>query len=423
MDADKIELEQSVALTPDRIIVSKLELIDEDLASYLAEFPEEMRVDVLRRALKIGLLALKGSTAIEKVDYVEKEFGKLSNRLSGRVDKFVSDIEEQLDKVFGDDRGIMRNALDKYLGAGGRLEDLFDPDRKDSAVSKISSIFDQYFKGRDSILYTWLDHSNPESPIAQLKKDLVENYLKEIRDHLIGEEMAEAEREKGTAKGRKYQEIVFEKVNEICYPFGDTPSYMAEIVGKLPRSKVGDIVIDVSPNYTGGPALKLVVEVKNEHGYTVDKIINELDVAKENRNATAALAVFTPDTCPSTCHPLQQYGDDKVICSYDPREPSDLSLELAYRVSRIEALRKLRGPSPEIDVAKLHMLTTQCLEKLKSISSIKGKVTRWSNDVNADLDSFYTELADLLGELDAVTIQAAAPQHKYLDDVRDEGET
>lgn len=409
MGVDKIELEQSVTLTPERIIVSNLELVDEDLAAYLSEFSEEMRIDVLRRALKIGLLALKGSTAIEKADYVEKEFGKLSNRLSMRVDKFEGAIKKELDKVFGDDRGIMKNVLDKYLGAGGKLEDLFDPERTDSAISKISSIFDKYFKGRDSILYTWLDHSNPESPIAQLKSDLVENYLKEIRDQLIGEKIVAAEREKGTAKGRKYQEIVFEKVNEICYPFGDTPSYMADIAGKLPRSKVGDIVIDVSPNYTGGAALKLVVEAKNEHGYTVDKIINELDAAKENRNATAALAVFTPDTCPSTCHPLQQYGDDKVICSYDPGEPSDLSLELAYRVSRIEALRKLRGPSPEIDVAKLHMLTTQCLEKLKSISSIKGKVTRWSNDVNADLDSFYTELVDLLEELDAVTTQAVAP--------------
>jgi hypothetical protein len=58
--------------------------------AYLAEFSEEKRVDVLRRALKIGLLALKGSMAIEKADYVEKEFGKLGTRLGQCVDKFVA---------------------------------------------------------------------------------------------------------------------------------------------------------------------------------------------------------------------------------------------------------------------------------------------------------------------------------------------
>ena len=66
MSVDKIELEQGVSLTPERIIVSNLELVDEDLSAYLAEFSEEMRVDVVRRALKIGLLGACPSNSFRR---------------------------------------------------------------------------------------------------------------------------------------------------------------------------------------------------------------------------------------------------------------------------------------------------------------------------------------------------------------------
>jgi hypothetical protein len=405
MKSSNAQLQESVAVKEQRIIISSLELIDEDLATYLAEFSDEMRGDVTRRALKIGLLALKGSTAIEKADYVEKEFGKLSQKLDQRVEKFVEEVEKHLDRVFGEDTGVMRNVLDKYLGAGGKLEDLFDPYRKDSAIARMSTIFDQHFKGRDSVLYVLLDHSNPESPLALLKKDLVDNYLKEMRDRIIGKELAAIESEKGTAKGREFQDLVFEKINRICQPFGDIPSYVADCTGKLPKSKVGDIVVDINPSYTSGSPLKIVIEAKDEYGYNVDKIMNELEKARENRDAHIALMAFKPDTCPSTCYPFQQYGDDKMVCICDQDEPSDLSLNLAYRLCRIEALKKLRGITPEIDITRLHSLVTQCFEKLKAINSIKAKVTRWSNDVNDDLNSLYTELDGLFHELDSITIE------------------
>jgi hypothetical protein len=202
-----------------------------------------------------------------------------------------------------------------------------------------------------------------------------------------------------------YQELVFEKVNEICSPFGDTPSYVADVVGKLPKSKVGDIVIEINPDYTGGAILRLVIEAKDRSSYNVDRIITELDEAKNNRDACFALAAFTPDTCPSKCSPLQQYGDDKIVCVCDPDDSYNLSLQLSYRVARIEAIRRLRGSSQEVDFSKLHALLTQCQEKLTNISNIKRKVTRLSSEVNLDLDTFCEELEGLFRELDSVTMQ------------------
>lgn len=401
---DDAQSAETITVTTEKIIVSNLVLVDEDLAAYLGEFPEDERADAVRRALKIGLVALKGTSAVEKADYVEKEFGKLSGKLNKRIDDFITAIEKQLDQVFGEEAGVLKKVLDTYLGAGGKLEDLFDPEMKNSAISKISFIFDQHFKGRDSVLYTLLDHTNPESPVAQLKNDLVENYLKEIRNRIVGEEFAEEEREKGTAKGRTYQEIIFEKVNESCIPFQDIPRYVADVTGSLPRSKVGDIVVDVNPAYTGGAPLRIVVEAKDRAGYSIDKICGELQDAKQNRDASVAIAVFTSDTCPGGCYPLQQYGCDKIVTHYDIDEDDALALSLAYRLTRIEALRKLRGISPQMDIPQMRTLIGQCIEKLKAINAIKAKITRLSNEVSQDLDNLRGELAQLLADLDAGTM-------------------
>lgn len=375
------------------------------MADYVKGYPELEWPDIIRRGTKIGLIALKDSHATEKMDYVEKEFNKLIKKLTDNLDDFA---RQKLEKIFDADNGVLKQTMDTYLGTGGKLEDLFDPEQKGSAISKFSSILDTHFKGSDSEFAKLLDHDNPDSPIASLKNDLIDHYLKDMRDKLIGEEAAEEEREKGTAKGRKYQENVFERINNICGPFQDTPDYTADVNGKLPKSKVGDVVVTINPNSTGGAVVKMVFEAKDSGSYNIAKTQKELDEAKENRDACVGVAVFTSNTCPDECYPLYQYGNDKVICTYDTDDSNALSLNLAYRIARIEALRRLNiNDCQQIDSIKIHSLITNGFDKLKSISNIKRKVTELSNSVYKDLDDLQNELHDLFTELDSASQPAA----------------
>jgi len=399
-----------IILRDKSLIIEKLEILDEELVSYLAGFPEEARGDVVRRAVKIGLLSLKGSTTIERIDYIEKEFNNLRKKLGDDLADFADRSRKALDEIFKGDGSILKTTLDRYLGEGGRLEDLFDPERKDSAISKMSSIFDEHFKGRDSVLYRLLDHNSPESPIGSLKKELVEEYLKRMLERIIGKEAAQEEREKGTAKGREYQKEVFDKLNELCKPFLDTPEYTAEIIGKLPRNKVGDAVVIVAPSSTCGISLRIVIEAKDSTGYSLQKTLDELDEAKKNRDACVGIAVFKNGTCPVGCEPLQQYGDDKIICIYDPEDSQCLALSVAYRLSRVMALNTVREEVPKIDASQMRSLVTQCDERLKSIYGIKGKITKLANDINNDLDALKTALEEPLRELEKLVTQVETSQ-------------
>jgi hypothetical protein len=394
------EPETNVKVFEGHIIIESLDIFDEDLASYIKENDEKEWPDLIRRGVKIGLIALKGSRTTEKLDYVEKEFNKLSKKLSDNLDDFA---RKKLEKIFDEDNGILKQTMDTYLGIGGKLEDLFDPEQKGSAMSKFSTILDDHFKGSDSEFAKLLDHENPDSPIASLKNDLIKNYLKDMRDKLIGEKEAEKEREKGTAKGRKYQEDLFQRVNDMCGPFQDTPDYTADVIGKLPKSKVGDVVVTINPNSTGGAVVKMVFEAKDSGSYNIAKTQKELDEAKENRDACVGVAVFTSNTCPIECYPLYQYGNDKVICTYD-LGVDELSLNLAYRMARIEALRRLNANNcQQIDSIKIRSLVISGFDKLKSISNIKRKITELSNGVSKDLDDLQNELRDLFTELDSAS--------------------
>jgi len=393
---------QSIKIEDGHIYIKDLDILDDDLASYLSEFKDQELVEIIKKSIKIGLIALKGSITTEKVDYVEKEFHKLSEKLSKNLDSFKEEFKKEFEKVFDEDGGLMKKTLEQYLGEGGKLEDLFDPKNKESAISKMSSIFDSHFKGKDSVIFKLLDHNEPESPIASLKKDLIEYYLKDMRDKLIGKEAAEAEREKGTEKGRSYQKDVFSRINEICKPFQDIPEYTADISGKIARSKVGDVVVTINPSSTGDIPLRIVFEAKDSGAYNIQKIQKELNEARENRDAHIGIAVFTEDTCPLECTPFQQYGDDVIICTFNQDDRECLGLNLAYRVSRIAALKKLGGPQPQIDKVQMQTLITQCKDKLKAITSIKSKISRMANDVNNDLDDLNTELTILFSKLDQV---------------------
>jgi len=77
-------------------------------------------------------------------------------------------------------------------------------------------------------------------------------------------------------------------------------------------------------------------------------------------------------------------------------------------VARIEALAKLREISPAIDIVRLHTLISQCKNKLSAITSIKAKVTKYSNDISQELDGLRGELDSLFGHLDSAS-QVASP--------------
>ncbi|MFB6088427.1 MAG: hypothetical protein ABEK36_01470 [Candidatus Aenigmatarchaeota archaeon] len=94
----------------DKIVIKNLEIDDRDIVSYLSDLESEEDVtEEIKRALKVGTIALKGSKTVELADFLEKRVDNIKQELKDKLldaskegtpfNKVKSDIEEELSNL------------------------------------------------------------------------------------------------------------------------------------------------------------------------------------------------------------------------------------------------------------------------------------------------------------------------------------
>ncbi len=141
----------------------------------------------------------------------------------------------------------------------------------------------------------------------------------------------------------------------------------------------------------------------------------ELADARENRRAAVALAVFTPQSAPTSVAPLALIGSD-VFCVYDPEADDAVALEAAVRLSRILALASLRESSVQLDVPAVQEALAEIVRQVGEVQGAKARLTSISNaatDVARTLDtmraSILRSVKDVETQLEVVEPQTDVP--------------
>lgn len=373
-----------------------------------AAVPESRSADLaalLENALRIGVLALRATGLSINVDYIEREFQRLVGQVEGELDQRMRAMGEALDKIFGKD-GAMDHALNQYLGEGGQVADLFNPDRRDSAISRIKELLAAHLDGEGSTLYKTLDLTNPASPLHKWREELrqgfdaiktqLENYRTEVEARLAAQQARAETLEKSAVKGGAYEDLVFEAASRIARHFGDSVEPTGDLPG-IGGSKVGDVVSAVNPRDTGGPLVRLVLEAK-DRPLGLTPILRELEDARENRGAAAAIAVYSKaEHMPLGTGPFSEHGANTYLCLYEKDSPDETAaLELAYRAARFWALRDLaRAEAKTVDSGKIREEIAAARKLLASFVSVKSKVTQIRNAVSQGTDELEKELGRL----------------------------
>src|SRR5919108_756519 len=215
----------------------------------------------------------------------------------------------------------------------------------------------------------------------------VQRELQALRDEKEKLEEVEAERERGTAKGRSFEEQVAEAVDAIALAQGD----VAEAVGDVKEAtgKTGDIVASIDA--AAGPARgRIVIEVKDRR-LSSPRALGELDEAMAQRSADfAVLVVPTADEVPARLEPLREYNGDKLVVALDP-EAGTLPLELGYRLARARVLMK-RADGDGIDAGAVRDTVERALAALTDERRVKLHLT----GAKTGIDKAY-ELTEAMG--------------------------
>ena len=377
-----------VRLEGDRIVVERLVVRDQSLARFIAERSAADRIDLVERAVRIGLLALQDAGVTVNVDVVRAEFEKLVRQAETVNEKAAQTLEQTLRTNFADGDGRLPRTLEKFLGDRGALramvEELFDESKRDSAIGRIGRMLERYFDGDASKLALLLDPTRLNSPMHQFRLEIAAGF-KGLEERLVAIEAAAAargtERARSTAKGGDFEDLLEGMLAELARGAGDLLDRTATEAGTLLKSKKGDFVLTVDARVARGSDLRVVIEAK-DRPMSMRAIREELREARENRGAAVAVVVFTPAHAPSGVAPFALVGDD-VYCVIDPDAPEPANLEAAIRLARLLALASLVEREVEVDAAAIGAALSAIREQLDVVRGLKAQLTSISNATKA----------------------------------------
>ncbi|HEY4227016.1 MAG TPA: hypothetical protein VGM49_01665 [Candidatus Limnocylindrales bacterium] len=384
----------AVRIAGDRIDVDRLSLSDGALAAWLGAQPMDDHAILAERALRIGLTALQSVGVTLNVDAVRAEFDRFADQSRAANEQAAAALEQLLRANFADDGGRLPRTLEAFLGDRGKLrsmvDELFDPRRRDSAIGRIGTMLETYFDGDGSRLAQLLDPTRMHSPLHQFRIE-VDNGFKALNEKLVAIEAAQAaragERSKSAAKGGDFEGLLEDMLGDIARGANDLLERCGNESGDAGRSKKGDFVLTLDPDAARGCDLRVVIEAKDRR-MSGREMRDELRAAKTNRDAAAALVVFTPEHAPTGIAPFDVRAGD-VYAVIDPADPDRATLEAAVRLARLLALTSVRESEADIDVAEVQAALTGVRETLELIRGLKVQLTNigtTSENVSKALD-------------------------------------
>jgi methyl-accepting chemotaxis protein len=379
-----------VRVVGDRLRIDGL-VVDDECVVRLARDREEAGEDaarLVRDAVEIGARVLDREQTGANAEFVKHEFEKAARELDAAfVDraKAVADrLDAKVDEVFGADNGHVTKALARHFG-----------DESSTAVQhRVKALVGDVMTASRQDLLRLFSSADDANPLADFKamarhsmRDAAERQEKGLKvmaeqlealNRQVLELKAEKERledvaaeaERGTAKGRTYEEAVAEAVDALALPLGDDATAVGD--HKESTGKTGDVVVGIGACH--GPVQgRIVFEAKNSK-LTRPKAFEELDRAKAERNADyAVLVVPSDDKVPAKMQALREYNGDKLIVTYDP-EDGPLALQVAYSLARARVLMA-RGGGEGIDGAAVTDTVERAVGALEEVRRIRQQLT------------------------------------------------
>ena len=391
------------------VAVDGLLVEDENVVRLVREREDagEDPVTPLLDALEIGARLLERQQTGANVEAVKAEMEKaareLNQEFATRAQAAAESLEARLDAVFSPDAGHLAKALERHFSDGSseavqhRVKALVaevmakqreDLQRQFSADDERNPLGD--FKRMIATLIKQDSDRQDASQRALLEKlTALELEVQRLHAERDKQEGVAAERELGTAKGRDYEEAVFEALDAIAAAQGDDCDAVGDVKGAT--RKTGDIVVGLEA--CRGPARgRIVFEAKNSR-LSKPEAMRELDRGRAEREADfAVLVVPSEDKLPAKTQALREYNGDKLLVVYDPDDGSPVELELAYRLARARVLMA-RGNAEEIDAGAIAETVERALGALDDVRSIKQKLTGATTGIEA-----ARELLDALAE-------------------------
>jgi len=406
-----------------RLAIDQLVVEDETVVRLAGERDDPARFVI--EAIEIGARVLDRELTGANAEFVRAEFEKTARELDAsfveRARRVAERLDEKVDEAFGPEHGHVTKALARHFGDESSVavqhrmrtvldevavrmrEDLRRQFSSDGDANPLAGFQNAHLAATRQIAGQQAEHLRTMGE----KLEAMKLEISELRSEK--QKLAElaAVAEKGTAKGRSYEEAVALAIDAIASAQGDDCEAVGDLRGEGGRK--GDIVVAIDA--CAGPARgRIVFEAKNSQ-LSRNRALAELDEALETRGADFAIFVVpSEDKLPARTRPLREFNGDKMFVVYDAGEDARLALEVAYTLARARVLMS-RGEAESIDPVAVRCEVERALGAMEDVRRIKTQLTNASGGIEAAraiLDAMaagvrghLTEIEQLLAAADA----------------------
>jgi hypothetical protein len=425
MEAATLFHHPGVRVLPNAVVVDGLTITDPvavQLVRARAESGEDP-VKVITDAIEVGARVLDREQAGATVELfradLERSTRDVDEALTKKADQVAQELTRKVDELFGTESGQVTRVLQRHFG-----------DESSVAVQhRIRRAMEEVLNdSREKLLrqFSSADGSNPladfkQAQLAVLKRlaDQQDANLRAMSERMTGltlevqklhaerEKQAEvaAEHDRSTAKGRPYEEAVFDAVDAIARGQGDD----CDAVGDLPGTggRKGDVLVSIDAA-TGPCRGRIVFEAKNSRR-SKKEALAELDEAMAQRDAEYGVWVVpAEDQLPARTQPLREINGDKLFVTYDPEDGSRLGLDVAYSLARARVLMA-RGGTDGLDAPALRAEVERALAGMEDVRRIKSQLTIASGGIDQARDILERMAEDVRSRLQRIEELTALP--------------
>jgi hypothetical protein len=188
---------------------------------------------------------------------------------------------------------------------------------------------------------------------------------------------------------------------------GDIVEDTGNTVGVIPRSKVGDAVVTLSPDSVAAGA-RIAIETKEDASYTLKSSLDEIAVARQNREAGIGLFVHSRRTAPAGLEPLARYGNDIVVTWDAEDETTDAWLKAGLLTAKALAVRAAADNAERAaDFQAIDKSITEIQRQARYLDEIRTWSQTIQNNAGKVLDRADRMQKALDAELEALGLQVA----------------
>jgi len=413
-----------ITVLANRVLVDGLAIDDPTVVEYVRARVEagDDAAAVIEGALEIGARVLHREQTGANVEFVKAELEKTAREVQGDFaerSRAVAEVfDRKFDEAFGPETGHVARVLTKHFG-----------DESSVAVqNQLKTVLAEAMGAmRDDMRKQFMADSD-DNPFAVFQRawlgamkqasDQQHARLREMSERMQGlvveleraraeKEKAEAvaqEAERGTAKGRSFEEAVYAALDEIAVRQGDDCDAVGDVKGGT--GKTGDVVVAIEA--CAGPARGRIVFEAKASRLSKPKAVEELDRARAERQADfAVLVVPDEERIPAKMHQLREYGGDKLIACFDPEDGSTLSVEVAYSLARARVLMA-RGEADGIDSSAIREAIERATGAMGDVLRVKQQLTGAQTSIKKGADILDALATAVRAQLTHVELLLAA---------------